>query len=366
MFADRIVRFRPNAVVAANMPLDILNKIMKQAGTRGIATVFWMQDIYSAALSSILVGKYGAVGRAIASYYRRIERRVLEGSDCVVVISPDFRGAVTSLAPTVADRITVIPNWAPLDEVVPRPKVNPWSRRHGIADRRVVLYSGTLGHKHDPRLLLETAERLRGRPEVRVVVVSEGPGVDWLASEARARDLRNLAVFPFQPFNMLSNVLASADIVVAMLESDAGIFSVPSKILSYMCAGKPIVLLAPKQNLSSTIICHANAGFCHNPTERQAFKDSIVRLLEDRPLVEALGRNARHYAEASFDIVPIADRFSNVLQLALSASRQRRTAKPIGSKPTAAFCTRIQVNSAVCERVLDGLTASRGKFITLR
>ena len=227
----RVIEFGPDVVVSANMPLDILNTIVKQASVRGIATVFWMQDIYSAALSSILRGKYGFIGRLIGGYYQHIEARVLEASDRVVVISPDFRAAVTALAPGVSDRIELVQNWAPLDEVVPRPKINPWSTTRGIAGQKVVLYSGTLGHKHDPRLLLETAESLNRRGDVRVVVVSEGPGPEWLASEARARDLSNLMIFPFQPFDALPDVLGSADVVVAMLESDAGV----SRFLQKSC-----------------------------------------------------------------------------------------------------------------------------------
>ncbi len=50
-------------------------------------------------------------------------------------------------------RVVVIPNWAPLDEVEPAAKDNPWSREQGLAQAAVLLYAGTLGRKHDPALL---------------------------------------------------------------------------------------------------------------------------------------------------------------------------------------------------------------------
>jgi colanic acid biosynthesis glycosyl transferase WcaI len=73
LFAGRIVAFRPDVVIAANMPLDVLDRIMQQARVRGIATVFWMQDVYSAALGSILRKEYGIIGSLIAAYYRHVE-----------------------------------------------------------------------------------------------------------------------------------------------------------------------------------------------------------------------------------------------------------------------------------------------------
>ena len=65
-----------------------------------------------------------------------------------------------------ADRVTVIENWAPLDELEVRSRPNPWSQRHGIGDEVVLLYAGTLGLKHDPSMLLELAAAFR-RPSRR-------------------------------------------------------------------------------------------------------------------------------------------------------------------------------------------------------
>ncbi|MCE0445536.1 hypothetical protein LT493_12325 [Streptomyces tricolor] len=65
-----------------------------------------------------------------------------------------------------ADKVTVIPNWAPLDEIVPVSRGNAWSAEHGLDGVRTVLYSGTLGLKHNLVLLVRLAERLReqGQP----------------------------------------------------------------------------------------------------------------------------------------------------------------------------------------------------------
>ena len=73
-----------------------------------------------------------------------------------------------------------IENWAPVDELPARPRENEWARRHGLDGKPVLLYSGTLGLKHDPGLLHRLAEAL---PEVAVVVASEGLGADWLPSD---------------------------------------------------------------------------------------------------------------------------------------------------------------------------------------
>ena len=40
-------------------------------------------------------------------------------------------------------------------------------------------------------------------------------------------------------------MLASADVLVALLETDAGAFSVPSKVLTSLSAGRPILAAIP-------------------------------------------------------------------------------------------------------------------------
>ena len=50
-----------------------------------------------------------------------------------------------------------------------------------------------------------------------------------------------------------------------MLNEDAGKFSVPSKILNYLCAGKPIILSAPSDNLASQMIIESKAGKVFSP-----------------------------------------------------------------------------------------------------
>ncbi len=208
-------------------------------------------------------------------------------------------------------RITAIENWAPLDELPVLPHENEWAREQGLADRFVYLYSGTLGFKHDPSLLLELA-RWADASESVVAVVSEGPGADWLAREgAREPALR---LFPYQPYERLPEVLASADVLVALLEPDAGAFSVPSKVLTYLCAARPLLVAVAGDNLAARVVERSGSGLVVPPKEPGALIAAAGTLHADERLRSELGRRARSYAEATFDLEQIADRFERVLE----------------------------------------------------
>jgi colanic acid biosynthesis glycosyl transferase WcaI len=68
----------------------------------------------------------------------------------------------------------VIPNWADGSKISPEPKRNPFSERHGLTDKFVVMHSGNLGLSQDLGMLVEAAALLRGTPEVEIVMIGDG------------------------------------------------------------------------------------------------------------------------------------------------------------------------------------------------
>ncbi len=315
--AERMAAFRPDAAISANMPLDPLAVLQRACARNGVPLVFWLQDIYSTAIDRVMRDKLPVIGAAIGARYARLEGILARRASQVVAITEDFRPALERWG-VDPQRITVIENWAPLDDLPVEPRDNFWARRHGLSGKRVLLYSGTLGLKHNPALLLALAQRFKDRDDVRIVVVSEGPGAAWL--EARRDTAGNaLMVLPFQDFAALPAVLASADVLVAILEAGAGLFSVPSKVPSYLCAGRPILGAMPTGNLAARTIVENAAGHVLSPDRTEAFVTAAETLIDDAALCARLGANARAHAERRFDIGAIAARFEGVLRRALSA-----------------------------------------------
>jgi len=200
-----------------------------------------------------------------------------------------------------------------LGEIVPRPRRNPWAEKHGLLDRRVFLYTGSMGLKHDPGLLVALARHLRGRADAVVVVVSEGRGADVLAARKRDEGLDALQLLPFQPYDSMPDVLATGDVMLAVLEADAGVFSVPSKVLSYLCAGRPVLGAMPAENLAARMVRDHGLGIVVAPNDTQGLLAAADRLLADDSERARLGANAAAYAARHFDMARIGDAFERVL-----------------------------------------------------
>lgn len=311
--ARHIAGFQPDVVIGCNLPIDALDKVVGLCSQKKYPFIFWQQDIYSKAIADLLGERLGLAGRMIGRYYKFLEGCAANRSAAVVIIADDFRHTLEREFGVSGKRIHTVENWAPLDEISPRPKANEWARQQGLSDCDVVLYTGTIGLKHDPNLILAVAKALGERPRTRVIVTSEGPYASWLEREAKSIPGQPLRVLPFQAFGSYSDVLGTADVLIAVLERSAGTFSVPSKILSYLCSERPIVLSAPPENLASRIINRANAGYAVAVEDVPSFVGAIKGLLDDPANRTTLGKNGRAFAEDTFNIGKIADRFGSII-----------------------------------------------------
>lgn len=312
LLVERVASFQPDVVLAANTPLDSLAPLQKWCSENNVRFVNWLQDLISIAAHRLLQKKLPVVGGFIGRIYISLEQRILKGSDAIVMITEDFREVLESWG-IASNRLHVAENWAPLDEMPVGQKDNSWAEAYNLTNKRVLLYAGTLGMKHNPELLLNLALEWKNDDSVAVVVITEGVGGEWLRKKKSEHGLENLLLLPYQPFNELPDVLASADILVAILEPDAGVFSVPSKVLTYLCAGRPILLAVPPENLAAQIVTRTGAGVVVPPTAPTAFVHEARKMLDNPQDMVVAGQNGRKYAAESFDISEIADRFEAVL-----------------------------------------------------
>jgi glycosyltransferase involved in cell wall biosynthesis len=221
-----------------------------------------------------------------------------------VVITSDFTPYLVK-ANVSPRRISVIENWAPLADMPIFPKDNDWAQSNGFIGRRNIVYAGTLGLKHNPGALLKLAREV----DATITIFSQGPVIEALETSAQLEKLTNLQVKSWVAFSDLPKMLAAADIVCALIEPDAGIFSVPSKVLSYMAAGRPILAAIPAENLAARLIKREGAGLVVEPGNEHNFVEAAKLLLSSPEKRQEMSFNGRKFAEVAFDIEQIASRF---------------------------------------------------------
>jgi colanic acid biosynthesis glycosyl transferase WcaI len=313
----------PTAIVSSCAPLSIVPRLQKFSKSKGIPFIYWLQDLQGRAIGELFKKRVPFFGSSLGRLAEQFESQLLERSDSIITIA---EGHDKSLpwAVRASQRYDLLENWANIDDLPLCGADNGWARANGLAETKNILYSGTLGLKHDWPLFLHLARALKNENDTRVILVSSGRAADRLKKESLKEGLGNLRIFPFQPFTRMPEVFGAATLLIAPLDASAGSFCVPSKILSYHCAGRATVLAIDSQNPGAAMIREAKSGIVVNPGDTAGFIVAVKSLLNNDTLRLQLGHNARSYAEQTFDLEKVARKFLNILSRAgvpLSAAK---------------------------------------------
>jgi colanic acid biosynthesis glycosyl transferase WcaI len=211
-----------------------------------------------------------------------------------------------------SDRIMLFPNWSDIDFVRPHDRLNPIRSFLGVTpEQKLVLYSGNVGKKQGLSLLIEVAEVLKEREDLKFVIVGDGAERSHLEEIVRKKELGNVSFFDLFPWKQVPELLATGDIHVVIQSEDAADLVMPCKLANILAAARVSVVTAAKgtglyKNMSSS-----QAALLVPPNDVEAFVDAVNTLLDDKELCDKMGLNARTYAEQCLSKKKILCDFEN-------------------------------------------------------
>lgn len=312
MISAKIVEINPDIVISSNTPLLAQIRLINTCVKNNIYVVHWLQDLLSLAAKKVLAKKIRVLGNIIGYLFFLIEKRCLNLADEVISISENFNEIITTWG-IKSDKIKLFENWAQINEIPLFTKNNSFAQSNSLESSFNIIYTGTLGMKQNPDILLEISKYYSdNKSNVKVIVVASGDGVDYLKEQIKLQNLRNLICFPLQPYEMLPQILGTADLLIATLNEDAGDYCVPSKVLTYYCSGKASFLVVPIHNQAAKVTIENDLGFVVSPNNKNELFEQLNYYI-DRPekLLEK-GANARRFAELNFDPVNLGNKFVNL------------------------------------------------------
>jgi glycosyltransferase involved in cell wall biosynthesis len=310
--AMTMIRFRSaRALLVTNPPLvPWLGPVVKKI--TGMHYVVLVYDIYPDAMERM--GMIRA-GRVISRVLRKFNAASLRQADFVITISDDMKSTLVShLGPKESLPIAIIPNWADTQKIKPLSRgENPFSHRHGLANKFVVLYSGAFGAIHDLETIIAAAEMLTDLGDVQFVLIGGGTHEREIKCLAGEKNLANLLILPMQPLSILPYSLTSADCHIVSLSSEFKGISMPSKTYSSLAAGGAIIAVSPPDSDLADLVRRNDCGVCVPPGKPHDLAVAVRRLVADKGLLQRMQRNARRAAETQFDLTVGTKRYLEVL-----------------------------------------------------
>lgn len=224
--------------------------------------VFHVQDLQPDAAVGLGMVRRGWLVRALYA----IERFAYARAARVSGITEGMIAAFLSKGVPRA-RTWLLPNWLrpATGAIAVRPERTAARRRFGVEEATLLaVYAGNLGQKQNLPVLIEAAGWLRARatsnaPGVKLIIAGEGAARAELAAALQARPGVEVELRGLLSDDDYAMLLAAADVGLITQASGTGRYFLPSKLLSVLAAGLPVVAVADED---SELARAVRAGGC--------------------------------------------------------------------------------------------------------
>ena len=279
--------------------------------------VYNVQELYP----DIAIALGALRNRGLIRMLYALERFVYRRARFITVIAQRMRERVVNKG-IPADKVRVVPNFADVDDLVPLPKSNDFSRRHGLDSRFVVTYAGNMGPAQDLDSVIEAALLLRHQSGVMFLLVGEGSAYQRLNERVLSLGLTNVLMLPHQPYDLVPQIYAASDLCLVPLAKDTGSDAVPSKVYRIMACERPVLACADAHSDLAEFVMETRGGIVVPPAAPETLASAISDAATKPEVLREMGRVGRERVLAGYSRAAVTAQYDALVAEALQASRR--------------------------------------------
>jgi glycosyltransferase involved in cell wall biosynthesis len=199
-------------------------------------------------------------------------------------------------------------------------EINNWAKgiiaqERAEGNQFTILYSGNMGFAHDFELFAIIIDRMKSENDIWYIFAGGGKRKRELVSLFRNLKEDRVIFKEYIERDSLSNVLAEGDVfLIAQSEATVGDLF-PSKLYTYLAAGRPILYLGSKRSEIAEIILKNDIGFvCESETDIDG-AILYLKMCKNYPAItDKVGKRARNLFENNYTVSISASKFNALLE----------------------------------------------------
>ena len=303
---------RPNAVYSNSWPVFATGLTCLVCNIRHIPLVISVQDMYPESLAiQGRVQQHQWLYRFLFS----IDKWIAKHAKGVIVLSESFAQIYIRTRQVNSEKIHVIPNWVDQDSIIPMKKGDYRSEKRIPLDAFVIVYGGNVGKAAGVENIINAAAKLNADKNIFLIIA--GSGSELSTCQKLASNIKNVCILfhtPWKP-EETSKVLAAADMLILPTQGTQSLASVPSKLLSYMLAARPVLAIVLPESDTAQVINDAGCGWVVSPDNVNQLAEKIKKLSSiPSKILEGMGLLGREYALKNFTTEALLPKVMNVIE----------------------------------------------------
>ncbi len=234
-------------------------------------------------------------------------RRLYQNAEKIIVVGRDMKelvsGKLSSGKESEKTKISVIPNWAELEQIEPTERSeNPLLKELNLADKFVFLYAGNMGYPNDLESFVWCAEQLLADNKFHFIFLGAGVKKKWLEKTVSEKNLKNITILPPKPRSEQIVFLNACDVALVSLIKNMWGVSMPSRTYNILAAGKPILAITEKNSEVEQVISEEKVGWSVLPNSPEMLLETIFEIYERREDLPLMGKRARRAAVEKYSL----------------------------------------------------------------
>lgn len=288
--------FHFDLILYATPPITLVKPISYIKKRDGATTYLLLKDIFPQnAIDIGILSKNGIKG-IVYKFFGKKERKLYAISDTIGCMSQANVDYLLKHNPTIlADKVEICPNsievtdWRISDDE----KATLRNKYSIPCNRKVFVYGGNLGSPQGIPFLIECLEAEKNNQNVFFLVIGDGTEYERLKSFIAGFHSNNVKLIKRLPRDEYSLLVSACDVGMVFLDHRFTIPNFPSRLLSYMQAGLPVLACTDSNTDIGDFITENEFGWWCESNSVEKFAECCRAIAEtENYVLKKLGDNA--------------------------------------------------------------------------
>ena len=277
-----LISRRPDVIYVNTWPIFATGILFIVSRLRKIPMVISVQDVYP---ESMVSQKRIRADGLLARWMYWVDKRITRGCQAVIVISESFAAIYSNERGVVPERLHVIPNWVDNKSVTPDDdRANEFRANRNIPyDAFVIVYGGNVGAAAGVETVIESFRYLTNSREVYLIIAGAGGNLAACQQLAKKIDCRRVSFHTPWLLEETSMILSASDVLILPTRGRQSLVSVPSKLIAYMLAARPVIALALPQSDLAEMVERSGCGWVVEPDQPEQLAAKIKEVMAIEP-----------------------------------------------------------------------------------
>lgn len=297
-------------VIYSTPPITLYKAVSYVKKRDNAKTYLLLKDIFPQNAVDLGMMKKSGLSAFVYNYFRRREKKLYAISDYIGCMSEANVRYLLSHNPKLnPDLVEICPNSFEIEGLrISGDERTHMRQKYNIPlNKKILVFGGNLGKPQDIEFFIDCIKEAHNIDDVYFLIVGDGTEYNRLSRFLNTENYSNVRLMKILPKSDFDRMIASCDIGLIFLDHRFTIPNFPSRLLSYMQAGLPILACTDSVSDVGKVISEGGFGWWCESNSPKSFSALVSNALDDK--LSEMGATAfeyfnKHYSsEVTYNVI---------------------------------------------------------------